>query len=50
MGDHASNPDPRDPDHGTPRQGIRNVGGHGSDTHPGALVEALNGDRDCESK
>ena len=49
MGEHSSNPLP-DEDHDVPRDGIGNVGGHGSDTHPSELAEDLNGANNCETK
>lgn len=43
QGKHASNPDPTDEDHDTPRSGIGNLAPHPSD-----LGEALNGGDNCE--
>jgi hypothetical protein len=43
QGEHASNPDPSDEDHDTPRKGLGNLAPHPSD-----LGEALNGGDNCE--
>ena len=49
MGKHSSDPIPDgEKDHDTPRDGIGNVGGKGSETHPSELAEDLNGDEECE--
>ncbi len=49
MGEPSSDPIPNgEKDHDTPRDGIGNVGGKGSETHPIELAEVLNDPKECE--